>query len=61
MGAEVTVDGLSESFDRQNIWHDVTLTLPPDEVSVLLGPSGTGKSVISVAATRSGSRINIRH
>src|SRR5206468_4024980 len=27
------------------IWGDVTLNLPPGEVSVLLGPSGTGKSV----------------
>src|SRR6266542_5346842 len=27
------------------IWADITLTLPPGEISVLLGPSGTGKSV----------------
>jgi phospholipid/cholesterol/gamma-HCH transport system ATP-binding protein len=39
------VEGLSKSFGRANIWSDVTLTLPPGEVSVLLGPSGTGKSV----------------
>ncbi|MCE3550798.1 ATP-binding cassette domain-containing protein [Pseudonocardia sp. RS11V-5] len=44
-GVEVTVEGLSKSFGRANIWSDVTLTLPPGEVSVLLGPSGTGKSV----------------
>ncbi|WP_037075967.1 ABC transporter ATP-binding protein [Pseudonocardia spinosispora] len=44
-GVEVRVDGLSKSFGRSNIWSDVTLTLPPGEVSVLLGPSGTGKSV----------------
>ncbi|GEL22032.1 putative ribonucleotide transport ATP-binding protein mkl [Pseudonocardia sulfidoxydans NBRC 16205] len=44
-GVEVKVDGLSKSFGRANIWSDVTLTLPPGEVSVLLGPSGTGKSV----------------
>jgi phospholipid/cholesterol/gamma-HCH transport system ATP-binding protein len=42
---EVRVEGLSKSFGRANIWSDVTLTLPPGEVSVLLGPSGTGKSV----------------
>nr|WP_239029255.1 ABC transporter ATP-binding protein [Pseudonocardia acidicola] len=36
---------MSKSFGRANIWSDVTLTLPPGEVSVLLGPSGTGKSV----------------
>ncbi|MCO1576389.1 ABC transporter ATP-binding protein [Crossiella sp. SN42] len=45
MGVEVVVEGLSKSFGRQAIWGDVTLTLPPGEISVLLGPSGTGKSV----------------
>ncbi len=45
MGVEVKVEGLTKSFGRQNIWSDVTLTLPPGEISVLLGPSGTGKSV----------------
>ncbi|MGH3585202.1 MAG: ABC transporter ATP-binding protein [Pseudonocardia sp.] len=44
-GVEVQVEGLSKSFGRANIWSDVSLTLPPGEVSVLLGPSGTGKSV----------------
>ncbi|HEU5469574.1 MAG TPA: ABC transporter ATP-binding protein [Actinophytocola sp.] len=45
MGAEVVVEGLTKSFGKQAIWRDVTLTLPPGEVSVMLGPSGTGKSV----------------
>jgi phospholipid/cholesterol/gamma-HCH transport system ATP-binding protein len=45
MGAEVIVEGLTKSFGRQVIWRDVTLSLPPGEVSVMLGPSGTGKSV----------------
>jgi phospholipid/cholesterol/gamma-HCH transport system ATP-binding protein len=45
MGVEVVVEDLSKSFGRQTIWQDVTLTLPPGEISVLLGPSGTGKSV----------------
>ncbi len=45
MGVAVEVDGLTKSFGSQNIWSDVTLTLPPGEISVLLGPSGTGKSV----------------
>jgi phospholipid/cholesterol/gamma-HCH transport system ATP-binding protein len=44
-GVEVVVDGLTKSFGRATIWSDVSLTLPPGEVSVLLGPSGTGKSV----------------
>jgi len=45
MGIEVTVEGLTKSFGRQTVWQDVTLTLPPGEVSVMLGPSGTGKTV----------------
>ncbi|GAA5108697.1 ABC transporter ATP-binding protein [Haloechinothrix salitolerans] len=45
MGVEVAVHGLSKSFGRTSIWRDVSLTLPAGEVSVLLGPSGTGKSV----------------
>jgi phospholipid/cholesterol/gamma-HCH transport system ATP-binding protein len=45
VGVEVEVDGLSKSFGRQLIWGDVSLTLPPGEISVMLGPSGTGKSV----------------
>jgi phospholipid/cholesterol/gamma-HCH transport system ATP-binding protein len=44
-GAEVVVNGLSKSFGRANVWNDLTFTLPPGEISVLLGPSGTGKSV----------------
>ncbi|MFC9787227.1 ABC transporter ATP-binding protein [Rhodococcus sp. NPDC127528] len=45
MGVEVAVEGLTKSFGSQKIWQDVTLTLPAGEVSALLGPSGTGKSV----------------
>ncbi len=45
MGIEVTVEGLTKSFGRRAVWRDVTLTLPPGEVSVMLGPSGTGKTV----------------
>ncbi|MET8430916.1 ABC transporter ATP-binding protein [Nocardia sp. NPDC004860] len=44
-GVEVSVEGLTKSFGSQNIWRDVSLTLPRGEISVLLGPSGTGKSV----------------
>ncbi len=45
MGIEVIVEGLTKSFGQQTVWQDVTLTLPPGEVSVMLGPSGTGKTV----------------
>ncbi len=45
MGVEVKVEGLTKKFGSQLIWNDVTLTLPAGEISVMLGPSGTGKSV----------------
>ncbi|AUG81158.1 ABC transporter ATP-binding protein [Kitasatospora sp. MMS16-BH015] len=45
MGIEVIVEGLTKSFGEQTVWQDVTLTLPAGEVSVMLGPSGTGKTV----------------
>jgi phospholipid/cholesterol/gamma-HCH transport system ATP-binding protein len=45
MGVELTIESLSKSFGRQNIWHDVSLTIPAGEITALLGPSGTGKSV----------------
>ncbi len=45
MGVEVRVENLTKRFGKQTIWEDVSLTLPEGEISVLLGPSGTGKSV----------------
>jgi phospholipid/cholesterol/gamma-HCH transport system ATP-binding protein len=45
VGVEVVVEGLTKKFGSQTIWNDVTLTLPAGEISVMLGPSGTGKSV----------------
>jgi len=45
VGIGIQVKGLTKSFGSQRIWEDVTFDLPPGEVSVLLGPSGTGKSV----------------
>jgi len=45
MGIEVVVEGLTKSFGHHVVWRDVTLSLPPGEVSVMLGPSGTGKTV----------------
>lgn len=45
MGVEIRVEGLRKSFGRQVIWEDVSLTIPAGEISALLGPSGTGKSV----------------
>ena len=45
MGVEIQVNNLTKRFGSQTIWEDVTLTLPAGEISVMLGPSGTGKSV----------------
>jgi phospholipid/cholesterol/gamma-HCH transport system ATP-binding protein len=45
VGVEITVTDLTKRFGRQTIWENVSLTLPAGEISVLLGPSGTGKSV----------------
>ncbi len=45
MGVEIVVEGLTKKFGNQTIWHDVSLTIPSGEISVMLGPSGTGKSV----------------
>src|SRR5207249_10075509 len=46
VGVEVRVEELTKSFGGHTVWADVSLTLPAGEVSVLLGPSGTGKSVL---------------
>ncbi|GAB2642681.1 ABC transporter ATP-binding protein MceG [Nocardioides ginkgobilobae] len=46
MGVEIQVDHLSKSFGKQLIWGDVSLAIPAGEISVMLGPSGTGKSVL---------------
>jgi phospholipid/cholesterol/gamma-HCH transport system ATP-binding protein len=45
VGVEIEVQNLTKSFGKQTIWADVSLTLPAGEICVMLGPSGTGKSV----------------
>ena len=45
MGAEVIVNGLTKSFGRSTVWRDVSMTIPQGELSVIIGPSGTGKTV----------------
>lgn len=41
----VEVRGLSKSFGDRLIFKDLTLTINPGEIFVLMGPSGVGKSV----------------
>jgi phospholipid/cholesterol/gamma-HCH transport system ATP-binding protein len=45
MGVEIRVEGLKKSFGRQVIWEDLAFSIPAGQISALLGPSGTGKSV----------------
>jgi phospholipid/cholesterol/gamma-HCH transport system ATP-binding protein len=44
-GAEITINGLGKSFGSSNVWSDMSFTVPPGEITALIGPSGTGKSV----------------
>jgi phospholipid/cholesterol/gamma-HCH transport system ATP-binding protein len=46
MGVEIEISNLTKSFGKQLIWGDVSLTIPAGEICVMLGPSGTGKSVL---------------
>jgi phospholipid/cholesterol/gamma-HCH transport system ATP-binding protein len=46
MGVEIKIEHLTKSFGKQLIWGDVTLDIPAGEICVMLGPSGTGKSVL---------------
>ena len=45
MGVQIDLADLTKSFGSSRIWEDVTMSIPVGEISVLLGPSGTGKSV----------------
>jgi phospholipid/cholesterol/gamma-HCH transport system ATP-binding protein len=45
VGIEISVASLTKSFGPTRVWEDVTMTIPAGEVSGLIGPSGTGKSV----------------
>lgn len=42
----VEVRGLCKSYDGQEVLHDVSFTVEPGETFVLMGPSGSGKSVL---------------
>ena len=42
----VAVEGLSKSFGRFEVLKNVTFSVKPGEIFVLMGPSGSGKSVL---------------
>jgi phospholipid/cholesterol/gamma-HCH transport system ATP-binding protein len=43
--AAIRIVGLTKSFGPQTIFQDVTMDIPKGLVTIVLGPSGTGKSV----------------
>src|SRR6266545_3788039 len=43
--AAIRISHLTKSFGPQTIFEDVSLEIPKGKVSIMLGPSGTGKSV----------------
>ena len=43
--AAIRIKDLTKSFGPQTIFEDVTFDVPKGEISIILGPSGTGKSV----------------
>ncbi len=45
VGTSIRTENLTKSFGSQRIWEDISIVIPHGEISVLLGPSGTGKSV----------------
>lgn len=42
----VTIDGLSKSFGAHQVLKNVSFSVQPGEIFVLMGPSGSGKSVL---------------
>ena len=43
--AAIRIVGLTKSFGPQTIFEDVSMDIPKGQVTIVLGPSGTGKSV----------------
>jgi phospholipid/cholesterol/gamma-HCH transport system ATP-binding protein len=45
-GIGLRVRGLRKSFDRQEVLHGLDLDVQPGEIFIIMGPSGSGKSVL---------------
>jgi phospholipid/cholesterol/gamma-HCH transport system ATP-binding protein len=43
---EIGLVGLTKTFGSQTVWEDITCDIPKAKITVMLGPSGTGKSVL---------------
>lgn len=42
---EIAIKGLTKSFGPQTVLEDITCDIPKGKITLMLGPSGTGKSV----------------
>ena len=47
--ATLSIDNVSVARGPRNVVHDVSMEIPPGEVTTLLGPNGAGKSSIALA------------
>jgi phospholipid/cholesterol/gamma-HCH transport system ATP-binding protein len=45
METEIGIKGLTKSFGAQTVLEDITFDVPKGKITLILGPSGTGKSV----------------
>src|SRR6266511_2858168 len=43
--AEISIRGLTKAFGTQTVLEDITCDIPKGKITLMLGPSGTGKSV----------------
>src|SRR5690606_24942108 len=43
---EVTVSNFGKRYGKQTVLSDVSLSVQPGEIFVIMGPSGSGKSVL---------------
>src|SRR5699024_12867287 len=42
----IKINNVSHNIGRQQILHDISLSLPPSQVIALIGPNGAGKSTL---------------